>query len=245
MSFNHTEKVRYARQTILPNVGEAGQQRLSDAKVLMIGAGGLGTPALLYLAAAGVGTLGIADGDTVDISNLQRQILFETGDVDEPKTDAAQHALHDLNPNITIICHPAISAENITSIIADYDLVLDGTDNFETRFIINDACMAARKTLVSAAIHQFEGQLYTFKHGQNCYRCIYGDVPPEGTMPNCSEAGILGSVAGTLGTMMATEALKEILKLSSLAGHMVVYDALAATSRKISVPQDKGCIHCG
>ncbi len=242
----HDQKRRYSRNIILPEVGEEGQQKLLNARVLVVGAGGLGSPVLLYLAASGVGNLGIIDGDVVDLSNLQRQILFETSDIGQSKAESAKEALLDLNPEINITCYDQrLDAQNIVQIIADYDIIVDGSDNFETRFLLNDTVIKAGKILVSAAIHRFEGHLYVFKPNAPCYRCIYGDIPPEGTMPNCSEAGILGSVAGTMGAMQATEIIKEIIGIGSLAGSMLLYDGLAATSRKISLTPDSECKICG
>lgn len=241
-----SQKNRYARQIILPEIGQAGQQKLLDSKVLVIGAGGLGSPCLLYLAASGIGTIGIVDCDIVELSNLQRQILFETSDIKTPKVEAAAAALEDLNPEIKIITHQLkLDASNIEEIIKNYDLIIDGSDNYSTRFLVNDICFKHKKPLVSAAILAFSGQISVFKAyeaAQPCYRCIYEDEPPEGTMPNCSLNGILGSVAGTMGTLIATEAVKEILQIGkSLSGYLMVYDALKQEFRKVKITKDADC----
>jgi len=248
----HDQEVRYSRQMILPGVGKAGQEKLLNAKVLVIGAGGLGSPLLLYLAAAGIGTIGIIDDDRVELHNLQRQIIHETASVGDAKVDSARESLIDLNPEIKIHCHQKrLTESNAYDIIKEYDIVADGSDNFMTRFLVNDKCYKLKKTLVSAAILRFEGQLSTFRAHEveenlPCYRCIYPDVPPEGTAPRCSEAGILGSVAGVMGCWQATEVLKEILGVGkSLAGSLLVFDALSAASRTIAVSPDPECQCCG
>lgn len=240
---------RYARHIILREVGGAGQQALLRARVLVIGAGGLGSPLLMYLAAAGVGTLGVVDDDRVDLSNLQRQILHATARVGMAKTDSAAAALHDLNPDVTVIRHALrLTPESARTLIADYDIVADGCDNFPTRFAVNDACVALKKPLVSAALSQFEGQLATFKPHAGpdlpCYRCFVPEAPAG--VANCAEAGILGAVAGVMGTWQAVEVLKEILGLGqSLAGRLLLYDALAARTRTITLRRDPACPTCG
>jgi molybdopterin/thiamine biosynthesis adenylyltransferase len=245
---NHNQKVRYSRHISLPQIGGAGQDKLLSSKVLVIGAGGLGSPALLYLAASGVGTIGIVDDDKVELSNLQRQVLHETSDINRPKVDSASDAMLDLNPDIKINAHNLrLDENNIDELIADYDIIADGSDNFETRFLVNDRCFASGKTLVSAAIHGFEGQLTTFKAhlGQPhpCYRCIY---PKPTNMPSCSESGVLGAVAGVMGTWQALEIIKEITGVGeSLSGSLVIFDALRSTSRKVAVRRNDGCKCCG
>ena len=247
----HDLAVRYARNISLPEIGETGQERLLRSKVLVIGAGGLGSPLLFYLAAAGVGTIGIADDDRVALSNLQRQILHETGDTGRPKVDSAADTIHDLNPEVTIIPHHCrLDRNNVDAIITEYDLVADGCDNFETRFLISNACMRHQKTLVSAAIIGFSGQLYTFKPylgaPHPCYQCIYPELPPPEATPRCSESGILGSVAGQMGSWQATEVIKELLEIGdSLSGYMIVADALTNNIRKVAVPRDPACKGCG
>ncbi|PCI50061.1 MAG: adenylyltransferase [Alphaproteobacteria bacterium] len=247
MTLNDDQLDRYARHIILKQVGGAGQQKLLSARVLVIGAGGLGSPLILYLAAAGVGTIGIIDDDVVDLSNLQRQVLHTTDQIGNLKTDSAGDMIKQINPDVNIIAHPCrLSAENAEKIISDYDIIADGCDNFDTRFVVNDACLKLKKPLVSAALSQFDGQISTFKGylaDKPCYRCFIPAHP--GNVGNCAEAGILGAVAGVLGTMQAVEVLKELLDLGdSLAGKLVLYDALSATSRTIKLPKDPGCKFC-
>jgi adenylyltransferase/sulfurtransferase len=247
---NHTQEIRYSRQLCLPEIGKAGQEKLLKSKVLVIGAGGLGSPLLLYLAASGVGTIGIIDDDKVELSNLQRQVLHETGDVGVAKTQSARDALSDLNPDITITCcQTRLDEGNIDNIIANYDIIADGSDNFSTRFLVNDRCFSHGKTLVSAAIQGFTGQLSTFKAhlGQPhpCYRCIYPEIPPRDTAPPCSETGILGGVAGIMGTWQSIEIIKELVGFGeSLSGSLVIFDALTSTSRKVKVRRNTGCLCC-
>jgi len=248
---NQDQLRRYSRNIILPEVGEEGQEKLLAARVLVVGAGGLGSPVLLYLAAAGVGNIGIIDDDKVDVSNLQRQVIHETTDIGRPKAESAADALHDLNPDINLaVYNERLDAGNAAKIIGQYDIVADGSDNIDTRFLVNDVCFATEKTLVSAAIHRFEGQLATFKAylgGDNpCYRCIYPSEPPADAMPSCAEAGILGPVAGVMGAWQATEVLKELLDIGeSLSGSLVIFDALKAVSRKVNVKPDPECPVCG
>ncbi len=248
---HHEQTVRYARHISLPEIGVKGQQRLLHSKVLVIGAGGLGSPLLLYLAAAGVGTLGVVDNDRVALSNLQRQVLFETADIGQPKVVSAEEKIHDLNPDITIIpYHDRLESSNADALIKAYDIIADGSDNFETRFLVNQRCLKQKKTLVSAAIMGFSGQLYTFKPylglPHPCYQCIYPELPPREATPRCSEAGILGSIAGQMGTFQATEIIKELLGIGeSLSGFMIVLDALAAEVRKVKVLRDPSCPCCG
>jgi len=256
VSFSEEQINRYARHILLDGVGGVGQEKLLQSRVLVIGAGGLGSPVLLYLAAAGVGTLGVVDDDVVDLSNLQRQIVHSTGSIGAPKVESAKQTLAAINPDVTVITHrERINPDNALDLISDYDIVADGCDNFATRFLVNDACYLAKKTLVSAAILRFDAQLYTFKafedgekgegHGP-CYRCIFPEPPPEGQIPTCAEAGVLGALCGMAGSLQATEVLKELLRLGeSLSGSLIVYDGLGTTFRKISVKPDPGCPLCG
>lgn len=241
--------LRYARHIILDEVGEEGQLQLLNSKVLVVGAGGLGSPILLYLAAAGVGTLGIVDFDTVDISNLQRQILHATDRVGVSKVDSAIEAIKAVNPEITVRAHKEkLTAENALALVSEYDLVTDGCDNFTTRYLVNDACHLASVPLVAGALQRFEGQLATFKSHESgpCYRCLFPNPPPPGTTASCETAGIFGSIAGVIGTTQATEVLKELLGLGdSLSGNLLLYDALNTTFRKIKVPPDPACPLCG
>lgn len=249
MDFTDEQIQRYSRHIILPEVGGKGQKKLARARVLVIGAGGLGSPAALYLAAAGVGTIGLVDGDVVDLSNLQRQILHTTATVGAPKVESGRRTLSALNPDITIETHKEnVSADNIMGLLTDYDLVLDGSDNFSTRFLVNDACFFAKKTLISGSIFRFEGQLTTIKPhaGYPCYRCLYPEPPPAGLVPNCQEAGVLGVLAGTIGVLQAAEAIKEILGIGeTLADRLLIYDALEMKFRKLARPKDPDCRLCG
>lgn len=251
MALSDDELERYARHIVLREVGGAGQARLRAAKVLVIGAGGLGSPLILYLAAAGVGRLGIVDFDRVSLSNLQRQIAHGTPDVGRLKTESAAEAVASLNPGTDVELHAVrLTAENAMEILGRYDIVADGSDNFATRFLVNDACYFARKTLVSAAVSEFDGQLATFKahegHGRPCYRCLFPEPPPEGSARSCSEAGILGAAAGVMGTLQALEVIKEILGLGeSMAGRLLIYDALATRFRSVTVKADPECRLCG
>lgn len=250
MSLTDEELDRYARHLVLRQIGGPGQARLKAAKVLVVGAGGLGSPVILYLAAAGVGTIGIADFDAVALSNLQRQIAHRTADVGRAKTESAGDAAQAINPHVKIQTHnERLTAQNVLEIIGSYDIVADGSDNFETRFLINDACYFAKRTLVFAAVTEFEGQLATFKAhvaGCPCYRCIFPEAPPAGTVPNCSEAGVLGAAAGVMGTLQALEVLKEIASIGeSMAGRLLIYDALAARFRTVTVKPDTECRLCG
>ncbi len=247
MDFTEDQIRRYARHIILPEVGGVGQSRLLDSRVLVVGAGGLGSPVILYLAAAGVGTIAVVDDDAVELSNLQRQVIHATSRIGLAKVDSAARAVAEINPDIRLVpIRARLDSDNIAGILADYPVVADGSDNFATRFLVNDACRLAGKTLVSAAILRFDGQLATFRPGGPCYRCIYREAPPEGQIPSCSQAGILGAVAGTMGSLQATEVLKELLGIGeSLAGRLLIYDALSVTFRTVRVPRDPGCPVCG
>jgi molybdopterin/thiamine biosynthesis adenylyltransferase len=250
MALSDEELDRYARHIVLREVGGTGQARLAAARVLVLGAGGLGSPVILYLAAAGVGTIGIADFDTVSLSNLQRQIAHTTNDVGRVKTDSARDAALAINPHVKIECHTLrLAPDNALALIADYDVIADGSDNFATRFLINDACYFAGKTLVSAAVTEFDGQLATFKAhepGLPCYRCLFPEPPPPGTAPSCSEAGVLGAAAGVMGTLQALEVIKEITGAGeSLAGKLLIYEALSTRFRTVTFKADPACALCG
>lgn len=246
--FTPSQQKRYSRHFLLPEVGEAGQQNLLEAKVLLIGAGGLGSPAGLYLAAAGVGTIGIVDDDVVDFSNLQRQVLHTTDRIGTPKVDSARETLTALNPDVTIVSHTVrLSKDNVLDIVRDYDLVVDGSDNFATRYLVNDACVLLDKPNVHGSIFRFEGQVSVFDatHGP-CYRCLFPDPPPPDLAPNCSEAGVLGVLPGVIGILQATEAIKLIVGIGRpLVGRLMLYDALDATFREVSLDKDPECPICG
>jgi molybdopterin-synthase adenylyltransferase len=247
LDFSENEIQRYARHILLAEVGGVGQARLRAARVLIIGAGGLGCPLLLYLAAAGVGTIGIVDDDIVSLSNLQRQIAHGTESVGGLKVASAMKAASAINPGVRLVPHQArVTAANVMDLIADYDIVCDGTDNFEVRYLLADACHLAGKTLVSAAVLRFEGQLSVFAPGAPCYRCLYPEPPPAGLVPTCAEAGVLGAVTGVMGTLQATEVLKYIVDIGdSLAGRLLLWDALAMRFRTISLAHDPDCRLCG
>lgn len=248
MDFTDNQIHRYARHILLQEVGGIGQEKLLRAKVLVVGAGGLGSPVILYLAAAGVGTIGVVDNDAVDLSNLQRQIAHTTARIGAPKVASAAESAAAINSDVKVVQYPVrLNAANIMDLIAPYDVIIDGSDNFATRFLVNDACYFARKTLVSAAVLRFDGQLATFKAHDSgpCYRCLYPEAPPDGTVPSCSEAGILGAVAGVMGTLQATEVLKEILGIGqSMSGRLLIYDALATAFRTVKVNPDPECALC-
>ncbi len=248
MSFSETDLERYARHIVLREVGGVGQAKLKAARVLVVGAGGLGSPVILYLAAAGVGTIGIVDNDAVSLSNLQRQIAHRTADIGRLKTDSARDAASALNPHVKIETHAVrLTPENARRLIAAYDLVADGSDNFDTRFLIADTCHFAGKTLISAAVTEFAGQLASFKpEGRPCYRCFIREAPPLGAVRPCSEAGVLGAAAGVMGTLQALEILKEITGAGqSLAGRLLIYEALDTRFRTVTLPPDPACPLCG
>jgi molybdopterin/thiamine biosynthesis adenylyltransferase len=242
---------RYARHIVLKEIGGVGQSRLLGSRVLVVGAGGLGSPLLLYLAAAGVGTLGVVDHDAVDLSNLQRQIIHGSDRIGTSKVASAAQAIAALNPDVAVIAHQQrLDESNALSLVSDYDIVADGSDNFATRYLVNDACFFAKKTLVSAAILQFDGQLSTFKshlgEPHPCYRCLYAAPPPSHMAPSCSSAGVLGSLAGTLGSLQATEVVKELLGIGdSLSGQLLLYDALGTIFRKLRFKRRADCALCG
>jgi adenylyltransferase/sulfurtransferase len=247
------EILRYSRHLLIPEVGLEGQRKLKSSSALIIGTGGLGSPVSLYLAAAGIGRIGLVDYDVVDSSNLQRQVIHGTPDVGAPKVESAANAIHRLNPHVSVaMLGTRLTAANAMEIVAGYDIVADGSDNFGTRFLVNDACFFAGKTLVSAAVSEFDGQLATYKAGNRgdkpypCYRCLFPEPPPRDAAPNCSETGILGAAAGVMGTLQALEVMKEIIGVGeSLAGRLLIYDALAAQFRTVKVPRDPECRLCG
>ncbi len=251
LNFSEAEIQRYARHILLREIGGAGQARIKAARVLIVGAGGLGSPLALYLAAGGVGTIGLVDGDVLELSNLQRQIAHQTGRVGSSKVESAAESMRQINPLVQVNTYDErLDATNVGRLISGYDIICDGTDNFGTRFLLADACVAARKTLISAAVLRFEGQLSTFKPHADpdgpCYRCLYPEPPPEGLVPSCSEAGVLGAVTGVMGTLQATEVLKEICGIGvSMSGWLLVWDALGAEFRKIRLPKDSACSVCG
>ena len=246
---------RYARHLVLPEIGEEGQEKLMAAKVLVVGAGGLGSPLLLYLAAAGVGTLGVVDDDAVDLSNLQRQVLHNTDSIGTHKVESALARLRQINPNVETRAHKGrLTAQTVMGTIADYDIVCDGSDNFATRYIVNDACFLAGKTLVSAAIMRFDGQLSTFKaharaegeEAHPCYRCLFGEQPPRDPKQSCADVGVLASLPGVMGSLQATEVIKEIVGVGDgLSGRLMLYDALSASFRVIKAKPDPACPLCG
>ncbi|MDW8380527.1 MAG: molybdopterin-synthase adenylyltransferase MoeB [Verrucomicrobiota bacterium] len=240
---------RYARHLILPEIGQLGQRKIRQARVLCVGAGGLGSPVLLYLAAAGVGRLGIVDHDRVDVSNLQRQVLHTTPDAGRLKTESAAARLRALNPDVEVVEHPVrLSRVNVVEILTAYDIVVDGSDNFPTRYLINDACVLLNKPNVYGAIYRFEGQasLFAPHMGGPCYRCLYPEPPPRGTVPSCTEAGVLGVLPGVIGCIQATEVLKWIVGMgTSLLGRLLLYDALSMKFREIQVRRDPDCPICG
>jgi molybdopterin/thiamine biosynthesis adenylyltransferase/rhodanese-related sulfurtransferase len=242
------QRRRYSRHFLLPEVGEAGQQQLLAARVLLVGAGGLGSPAGLYLAAAGVGTLGIVDDDVVDESNLQRQVLHTTERIGQPKVESAKQTISALNPDVNVVLHPTrLTKENVLDLVGQYDIVLDGSDNFATRYLINDACVLLGKPNVHGSIFRFEGQASTFVAGQGpCYRCLFPEPPPPDLAPNCAEAGVLGVLPGVIGMIQATEVIKLILGIGEpLIGRLLTYDALGATFRELKLHRDPDCPMCG
>jgi len=251
LDFTEDEIRRYSRHILLHDVGGIGQAKLKASRVLVVGAGGLGSPLSLYLAAAGVGRIGIVDHDRLELSNLQRQIAHTTDRIGQPKALSAAISARAINPEVHVEPYDMrLDADNVLDLIGQYDVVCDGTDNFATRFLLADACVLARRTLVSAAVLRFEGQLSVFKphlhDGGPCYRCLYPEPPPEGTVPTCSEAGVLGAVTGVMGTLQATEVLKEILGAGeSLSGKLLIWDALVTRFRTVRLRADPDCALCG
>jgi adenylyltransferase/sulfurtransferase len=239
---------RYSRHLIIPDVGMTGQKRLKNAKVLCVGAGGLGSPALLYLAAAGVGTLGIVDFDVVDESNLQRQVIHGQSDIGRSKAESARDSILEINPYVNVIVHQErLDSDNAMQIFADYDLIVDGTDNFATRYLVNDACVLLGKPYVWGSIYRFDGQASVFwaEYGP-CYRCLYPEPPPPGMVPSCAEGGVLGVLCASIGSIQVTEAIKLITGIGEpLAGRLMIYDALEMTYRSVKVRKDPECPVCG
>ncbi|MEV0717050.1 adenylyltransferase/sulfurtransferase MoeZ [Asanoa sp. NPDC050611] len=239
---------RYSRHLIIPDVGVTGQKRLKNARVLCVGAGGLGSPALLYLAAAGVGTLGIVEFDTVDESNLQRQIIHGQSDIGKPKAESAAATVREINPLVNVVIHnTALDRDNVKEIFSQYDLIVDGTDNFATRYMVNDAAVLLGKPYVWGSIYRFDGQASVFwaEHGP-CYRCLYPEPPPPGMVPSCAEGGVLGVLCASIGSIQVTEAIKLLTGIGEpLVGGLTVYDALEMSYRKIKVRKDPDCVLCG
>lgn len=248
MAFTNEQLERYSRHIILKEVGAKGQKKLLNSKVLIIGAGGLGAPAAMYLAAAGVGTIGIADADEVDLSNLQRQIIHMTADVGKPKVQSAKETMEAINPDVTVKTYRVfVDSESIMDLIKDYDFIIDGTDNFPAKFLINDACVMAGKPFSHAGIIRFKGQLMTYVPGKGpCYRCVFKNPPPKDAVPTCKQAGVIGAMGGVIGSLQAMEAIKYILGQGDLlTGYLLTYDALKMEFRKIKLPTDKNCAVCG
>lgn len=246
--FSEENKRRYSRQMILPEVGEEGQEKLAKARVLIVGAGGLGSPVSMYLAAAGVGTIGIVDMDTVDLSNLQRQILHSTKDLNRPKVESAKETLTAINPNVTIKTYQQrLDEANVAQIIARYDIMVNAVDNFTARFLMNDACVIAKKPLVEAGIRHWEGIVMTILPGQGpCYRCVFPQPPPASAVAGDSQAGVMGTVAGTMGIIQATEVIKLILQVGkNLSSRLLTFDALETKFQEIKVKRNKECEACG
>lgn len=238
---------RYSRHIIMPQVGSHGQRKLMQSKVLIVGAGGLGSPTALYLSLAGVGTVGLVDFDVVDISNLQRQILHQNEDVGRPKVVSAQETINAYNPDVNVRVHETpINSENAFEIMADYDIVVNGADNFATRYLVNDACYLLNKPLVDGSILMFDGQATVYLPGRGCYRCLFPAPPPPGAVPNCAEAGVLGAITGLVGSIQATETLKLILDIGdTLSGRLLLVDALTMDFRTVKIRQNPNCPLCG
>jgi len=248
MTLSPDELRRYARHAALPQVGIAGQERLKGSSVLVVGLGGLGSPAALYLAAAGVGRLGLVDFDRVDESNLQRQVLHGTSSVGVPKTESARARLHDLNPHVVLQVHnEPLTTANALALVGAYDVVLDGTDNFSARYLVNDACVIAGRPNIYGSVHRFEGQVSVFAtDGGPCYRCLFPEPPPAGSVPSCAEGGVLGVLPGIVGSLQAAEAIKWILGIGApLVGRLLYFDALTMRVREVSFERDAACPVCG
>lgn len=245
--FSREELTRYSRHILLQDVGVEGQEKIREARVLVIGAGGLGAPVALYLAAAGVGTIGIADGDVVDLSNLQRQIIHFTPDVGKAKVTSAKEKINLINPHVKVNTHKEfLSSDNIMDIINDYDFIVDGTDNFPIKFLINDACVMAGKPFSHGGILRFEGQTFTHLPGTACYRCLFNTPPPTGSVPTCSQAGVLGAIAGMLGTIQAAEVLKYLTGIGDLlTNKLLIFNAKTMDFRKVNTHRHDKCPICG
>jgi thiazole biosynthesis adenylyltransferase ThiF len=248
MAFTNEQLERYSRHIILKQIGVKGQKKISAAKVLIIGAGGLGAPVALYLAAAGVGTIGIADADVVDLSNLQRQVIHTTPDVGTPKVESAANKMRAINPDVTVKTYQEfVSSYNIMDLIEPYDFIIDGTDNFPAKFLINDACVLAGKPFSHAGIIRFSGQLMTYVPGEGpCYRCVFQTPPPADAVPTCSQAGVIGAMGGVIGSLQAMEAIKYITDTGDLlTGRLMTFDALKMQFRTVKIPRDPECAVCG
>ncbi len=247
MNFTEEQLERYSRHILLKNVGVSGQEKIMNGKVLIIGVGGLGSPIALYLAAAGIGTIGIADGDVVDISNLQRQVIHTTAEVGIPKVDSAEVAIKAINPDVNVIKHKVfVKADNIMNLIENYDFIVDGTDNFPIKFLINDACVMAKKPFSHGGILKFDGQSLTHTPGNACYRCAFHAPPPKNAVPTCSQAGVLGAIAGMLGTIQAAEVLKYFTEVGELLENkLLMFDALTMNFRTAKLKRNKKCPVCG
>ena len=248
MAFTNEQLERYSRHIILQEVGVKGQKKLLNASVLIIGAGGLGAPAALYLAAAGVGTIGIVDADEVDLSNLQRQVIHTTNDVGKAKVKSAAETMEAINPDVTVkIYRTFVDSSNIMDLIKDYDFIIDGTDNFPAKFLINDACVMAEEPFSHAGIIRFKGQLMTYVPGEGpCYRCVFKNPPPKDAVPTCKQAGVIGAMGGVIGSLQAMEAIKYIIgKGDLLTGKLLTYDALKMEFHTIKLPKDDHCAVCG
>lgn len=249
MAFSNEQLERYSRHMILKEIGVKGQRKLMNAKVLIIGAGGLGSPAALYLAAAGIGTIGIVDADVVDLSNLQRQVIHTTKDLGKEKVQSARETMEDINPDVKVVTyHEYVTSENILNLVEKYDFILDGTDNFPAKFLINDACVMAKKPYCHAGIIRFKGQLMTIIPGEGpCYRCVFKDPPPADAVPTCKQAGVIGAMAGVIGCLQALEAIKYITGTGELlVGNLLTFDALKMEFRKVRLPKrDCNCAVCG
>jgi molybdopterin/thiamine biosynthesis adenylyltransferase len=248
MAFSEAQIERYSRHIILKEIGVKGQKRISAGRALIIGAGGLGAPAALYLAAAGVGVIGVADADAVELSNLQRQVIHSTPDIGKPKVQSAGEKMRAINPDVTVNeHHTSVNAGNIMELIDGYDFIIDGTDNFPTKFLINDACVIARKPFSHAGIIRFQGQLMTYVPGKGpCYRCVFVNPPPPGVAPTCSQAGVIGAMGGVIGSLQAMEAIKFLSGVGKpLTGTMLTYDALSMKFRSVPLPARPDCAVCG
>ena len=246
-TFTPEQVQRYSRHIIMPQVGSIGQRKLMDTSALVVGAGGLGSPLAMYLAAAGVGKLGIVDFDIVEITNLQRQLLHKNADIGRPKVDSAADTINGINPDVDVVKIPVhLNSSNVMDIIKDYDFVIDGTDNFPTRYMINDAAVLSGKPVIHGSIFMFEGQATTFLPGQGCYRCLYPAPPPPGMVPSCSEAGVLGVLPGIIGSTMAIETIKLVLGIGKpLVNRLLMFDALDMDSRTVKIRRDPACPICG
>lgn len=249
MAFSDEQLERYSRHIILKEIGVKGQKKLLNAKVLIIGAGGLGAPAAMYLAAAGVGTIGIVDADEVDLSNLQRQIIHSTEDIGKPKVQSAKETMNKMNPDVKVnTYHEFVTSENVMDLIKDYDFVIDGTDNFPAKFLINDACVMAEKPFSHAGIIRFKGQLMTYVPGEGpCYRCVFKNPPPKDAVPTCKQAGVVGAMGGVIGSLQAMEAVKYITGVGELlTGSLLTFDAVKMHFHKVKLPKaDGSCAVCG